>query len=293
MPGLVYHAGALGDFITALPAITAWRRLRGSKPATLLGKPAYAPLAVPAFDEVWDAQSLPYAALFSPGGELAPALRERFSVFDAALLFVSDASPLAGRLAACGVLDILRQAPFPSSPIPIVDYHLSLFPELSPDEGQRLPRVSVSGTVLNGASGSVVLHPGSGSARKNWPWESFRELASRLKADGQRVQWSIGPAEEGLLSPDEPAWRGEPFSALAASLSRCGLYVGNDSGVTHLAAACGCPTIALFDATRPRVWAPRGRWVSVISSNTDRMEEIAVSVVFSECRKLLRSRART
>jgi ADP-heptose:LPS heptosyltransferase len=53
---------------------------------------------------------------------------------------------------------------------------------------------------------------------------------------------------------------------LAAVLSKCGAYVGNDSGVTHLAAATGIPTLAIFGPTDPAVWAPLGRNVKVVSS---------------------------
>jgi ADP-heptose:LPS heptosyltransferase len=64
---------------------------------------------------------------------------------------------------------------------------------------------------------------------------------------------------------------------LAALLARAGAYVGNDSGVTHLAAASGAPTIALFGPTDPRVWAPLGPRVEVIRGAT--MEGIAAGEV--------------
>ena len=125
MTTLVYHAGALGDFITTLPAIAAWRRLHEGQRTLLLGKPAHAGLALPRFDEVLDAESPLCAALFRVGPGLPERLAARLSGVDSALVFAHSSSPLMERLASAGVRSILRQDPFPSNPIPIVDYHLS------------------------------------------------------------------------------------------------------------------------------------------------------------------------
>jgi heptosyltransferase III len=278
MASLVYHAGALGDFITALPAMTVWRRLHPGETAVLLGKPSFAQLASPAFDEVWDAQG--------PG---SARLSSRFTAITSALLFAAPDSPLAAQMRAHGVRDVVQQAPFPSTSIPIVDYHLSLFPASALCDEDRLPCVTLSGAALPGAAGAVVIHPGSGSPRKNWPLERFVELARLLEADGRKVRWIAGPAEEGLaVPPSVSLWREHSLVTLAATLASCALYVGNDSGVTHLAASCGCATIALFDAARPAVWAPRGRNVTVISSDTERME-ISLIDVLKMCRQRLRS----
>ena len=59
-----------------------------------------------------------------------------------------------------------------------------------------------------------------------------------------------------------------PLGRLAALMRIASLYLGNDSGITHLAAACGAPTIALFGPTDPRIWAPRGPKVKIIRWQT-------------------------
>jgi heptosyltransferase-3 len=100
----------------------------------------------------------------------------------------------------------------------------------------------------------AVLHPGSGSARKNWPLERFQELARRL-ASRMAVRWCAGPDSAPI----------EDLYELACWLAAARVYIGNDSGITHLAAAAGAPTIALFGPTDPRVWAPRGSGVQVIA----------------------------
>lgn len=102
----------------------------------------------------------------------------------------------------------------------------------------------------------AAIHPFSGSSRKNWPLDNFRELAGRLDLP---VRWCAGP-EDAL--PHE-AVRIENLYELARWLAGVAVYIGNDSGITHLAAASGAPTVAIFLSTDPRVWAPRGPRVAI------------------------------
>ncbi|HEY3456757.1 MAG TPA: glycosyltransferase family 9 protein [Bryobacteraceae bacterium] len=103
---------------------------------------------------------------------------------------------------------------------------------------------------------SIVIHPFSGSKNKNWPLASFEEVARRLPLP---VEWTAGP-EETLPR----ATRFENLFDLARWLAGAQLYIGNDSGITHLGAAIGVPVIALFTTTSPEVWAPRGGNVTVL-----------------------------
>jgi len=114
----------------------------------------------------------------------------------------------------------------------------------------------------------AVIHPFSGSPRKNWPLERFRELAVRLGD----VRWTAGPEE---VLPE--AERFENLYDLACWLKRASLYIGNDSGITHLAAAVGVPALALFGPTDPAVWAPRGPHVRVLRHKP--LDQLAVDQV--------------
>jgi ADP-heptose:LPS heptosyltransferase len=107
---------------------------------------------------------------------------------------------------------------------------------------------------------NVVIHPFSGSKSKNWPLAAFEEVAHRLPLP---VEWTAGP-EETLAH----ATRFENLFDLARWLAGAQLYIGNDSGITHLAAAVGVPVIALFGPTSPAIWAPRGEWVTVLRHPT-------------------------
>ena len=115
--------------------------------------------------------------------------------------------------------------------------------------------------------GFAVIHPFSGSPRKNWPLERFRELAA-LVSPRIPVRWCAGPEEELA-----EATRFDDLYGLACWLASARVYIGNDCGITHLAAAVGTPVVALFGPTDPGRWAPRGEWVTVL-----RMEAGAAEV---------------
>ncbi|MBI2687525.1 MAG: glycosyltransferase family 9 protein [Acidobacteria bacterium] len=115
------------------------------------------------------------------------------------------------------------------------------------------PPVHVPHIPLTGPRhGRIVIHPFSGSAKKNWPLVNFRALAERLG----NVAWTCGPEEELA-----DALRFDNLAELACWLSGARLFIGNDSGITHLAAAVGTPTLALFGPTDPAVWCPAGNHV--------------------------------
>lgn len=110
---------------------------------------------------------------------------------------------------------------------------------------------------------ALVVHAGSGSARKNW--EGMAEVAAAWRASGGRVIALIGPAErEPAGVPHDLAVRGEPLDRIAAVLARGGRYLGNDSGISHLAGLVGARGIATFGASDPDVWRPLGGGVRVL-----------------------------
>ena len=116
----------------------------------------------------------------------------------------------------------------------------------------------------------MVVAPGAGSPAKRAPLARFAAAISAAHARDHRVALVLGEVEELVaealiagLPPTEEIWRGLPITELARRLERASGFVGNDSGVTHLAAALLVPTTALFVTTDPAVWAPTGDHVRV------------------------------
>jgi len=117
----------------------------------------------------------------------------------------------------------------------------------------------------------AAIHPFSGSPRKNWPLARFRALA-RAIGRLMPVRWCAGPEDPPLAG----AVRIDNLYDLACWLAQARLYIGNDSGITHLAAAAGAPVLALFGPTDPGVWAPRGPHVRVVRWPTDAATALTV-----------------
>jgi ADP-heptose:LPS heptosyltransferase len=128
-------------------------------------------------------------------------------------------------------------------------------------------------------AGFLAVHPGSGSPAKNWPFDRFVETARRL-SPGRPWLLVLGPAEDAAAPPAGAiVARGLPLRRLAAVLARAGRFLGNDSGVSHLAAACGTRTLALFGPTDPAQWAPVGQSVRTLRAASGRPGDLAVDDV--------------
>jgi ADP-heptose:LPS heptosyltransferase len=140
--------------------------------------------------------------------------------------------------------------------------------------------------------GFVAVHPGSGSPSKNWPLDRFVESATRL-ADGAPWVFVAGPAEATLVAPEGAVLVREwPLRALAAALARAGLFLGNDSGASHLAAAAGAPTLALFGPTDPALWSPVGPHVATLRGNRRSLTALDVDEVVAAARRIASESAR-
>jgi heptosyltransferase III len=143
-----------------------------------------------------------------------------------------------------------------------VDFYLEQVASLVPCSSDAIPRIPCN----QPRERFAVIHPFSGSPRKNWPLEKFRAVARGLERT-LAVYWCSGPEDPPL----ENAVRIDDLYELACWLSRAALYIGNDSGITHLAAAAGTPVLALFGPTDPEIWGPRGPNVRIAAYSHTRM----------------------
>ena len=274
---LIWHQGALGDLLLAGPALAALSRHYAGARITALGHPerwGLLALSLP-LDEVWDSGEARWVHLFSDG-DLPLPLRERLARFQLALIFgPHPQATLHDRLRLAGIPVVHWLPSFPETDAEAVatlqarhlaglGLHYVPGPfklEIGPEPEAELPE-------LPGPGPWMAVAPGSGSLRKNWPLAHYYEISRALGWKyGLRVVWLAGPAERAMLPYLGPLAEAQghllltnrPLARVARVLSRCRLYIGNDSGLTHLAAAVAGPEIlALFGPTDPRVWAPLG-----------------------------------
>ena len=237
-------------------------------------------------DEVLAWESADLAPVFS-GSPLPDRLRN----FDSAFVYSRD-DQLARALAP-HVAQVRRRDPLPP---PGSGHAAAWLAGLVADDPVEPPSLHPTPEELERAHawltrlppGFLALHPGSGAAAKNWPTDRFARLARALSPD---APWLLvaGPAdseasrtlaaEPGALLADRL-----PLRVLGALLSRAGLYVGNDSGVSNLAAAYAAPTIALFGPTDPEVWRPLGPSVRVVHAPGGRIADLAFDLVLDAAR---------
>ena len=126
---------------------------------------------------------------------------------------------------------------------------------------------------LGASSDRITLcHPGSGGLAKCCPLEALEQLIGELVNRGWRGAWMIGPDEmerfgssyRERLERSGPVIYEESVEQAAELAGGAQLYIGNDAGMTHVAAIAGVRTIAAFGPTDPRIWRPRGRATDVI-----------------------------
>lgn len=252
---LVVHAGGIGDFLLTCPALS---QLAGQGPLDLAGRVDRLQLARAAgiAGVVHSMDDIGFHTLFSqPSARLIDFLRSYARV----IVWMRDDGTLRANIERAGapVVDVFPGLPPPAWTRHASDYYLDCL-GFTPRPFQLA--IPPAGPPLD-----VVIHPGSGSATKNWPFSRFEALAARLTQQGRHVTWCRGPAEENLTGiPQTDVLDITDLTALAGRLAAARLYIGNDSGITHLAAAVGCPTVAIFGPTDARVWAPQGAHVTVV-----------------------------
>lgn len=134
----------------------------------------------------------------------------------------------------------------------------------------------------------VVVHPGSGGKAKRWPVERFCELSRRLMQKGSRVRWVVSPDDlemDARLAGVMEEFDGRVIQSLDGLVDAClgaRVWVGNDSGPSHLAALLGVRTVALFGPTDARVWGPIGAKV-VAPEAVCAMDWLGVERVVEAC----------
>ena len=279
---LAIFPGALGDFICFLPTLD---KLTRDGEIDLFTRTEYGDL-LPASVKMRSLECYEISRLFVSGVEEEEKLKRFFAPYSRVYSWMGSGQPDFVRnltLLSNGKLKVFPFRPSVSR-IHITDYFLSCLGAGSSDE--ITPRIPIRADALAWSGrlwrqsdlerkSVLVFSPGSGAREKNWPPDFYATVAEwwEKKSAGKSLA-VLGPVEE---ERDKIGGRGDRVLALrrlelgrvAAVISRCDLYLGNDSGVTHLAAAVGAKTIALFGPTDPVQWAPRGKRVTVITRNVE------------------------
>ena len=300
---LVLRGGALGDFIVTLPALALLREQWPQAEITLVGNATAAALARTRglVDKVYSQNEARWSALFA-SGSLPSSLTDTLNEFDLVLNYWPDPG---GTLAAkfpvhAGQMFLTADAMPKRAPAaahycePLRRFGLppQLYVRLDP-----VPDGKAAATRSTAAVPSlrthIAIHPGSGSPRKNWPAPRWRELIVSLPAPVSLVFGEAELAREDTASflawakskPGVSILSSPPLEELIRLFATCRLFLGHDSGVSHLAAACGARCVLLFGSTDATVWAPpapnvrvlqAGPEVSAISVDALRREVAAV-----------------
>jgi len=261
---LIIRPGAIGDCILSLPAME-W--LRGAylevwAPSQVLSLVTFADRT----------RSIAASGLEMLPFDPRPGLVEELRQFDSIVSWYGANRPEFRKLVGdLGLpFEFLPALPPKDSTVHAADFFLMQAGGRPP----AVPRIPVP----REPGGFATLHPFAGSPAKRWPLERFRELA-RMLEQTMPVGWCAGP-EDAL----DGAVRIENLYELAQHLARARAFVGNDSGITHLAAAVQTPVVALFGPADPRVWAPRGDRVAVVAKSE--IDQITVQEVLDAMQRV-------
>ena len=307
---LVIRGGAIGDFILTLPAIRLLREAFPDAHLEILGYKHIVAIAEGRFYA--DAtRSIEYGAMagfFVPGSDLATDLAEYFASFHQIVSYLYDPSGyFEANLRRAGAKKIIRAfAPIDDSehatrqlarPLQSLALYLD---ESAPMVHPTKEDAQFAERFLSDAGAPLIaLHPGSGSVKKNWPIHRWLEVANRLseREPGSELLLIIGEADEAQARAFRAGVHGRvrlreardlSLPHLAAVLSRCALFLGHDSGISHLAAAAGTPSVVLFGPTDPAIWAPPNPHVTVIEAPAGDLAQISTDQVLAIASERLR-----
>lgn len=284
---LLFHSGALGDFVLSWPLAMAFGRLFAQsrifyvtqKQKGLLAEKA---LRIESVDSEGGWHALFAATPDAAAAALPPMARRLLDSAHAIAGFVAeDGSPWAANVRALAPqAQFLPLAAHP--PEKFAGHHTDfLVQQLQPmvvwQQGvvQILSSIAARGLgVIPASEGPVIIHPGAGSPAKCWPLDRFVEVANRLKAAGRRICFVVGEVERERFAADafkqlesageviQPTTLVELYDLLRTASA----FIGNDSGPGHLAGMLGLPTVSLFGSTDPRRWRPLGPAVKLIAA---------------------------
>jgi ADP-heptose:LPS heptosyltransferase len=257
----VIRPGALGDTILTLPVLTSIMQAHPGAQVVFVGTGAYRDLIPPeaSFVPIDGAQAL---WLFDRDAVDDRARRE----FEGAIAYVMLKSPemTVRSLESVGAVEVRTAVPSPPPGVHITS-HLAQALGLDPPP----PTPCLARLAPKKRREGLWVHPGSGGPAKCVPVGVFAELACAWrKRTGDSVSVTLGEADAFVeqsadfarieAAAGERVFRNRPLLHICETLGASRIYLGNDSGVSHLAAALGVPSLVFFTCTDPAQWSPWG-----------------------------------
>jgi ADP-heptose:LPS heptosyltransferase len=292
---LIFHLGALGDFILTWPFALALSRIYPQSRVIFVTHGEKGQLAEKVLRLESSDVETGWHGLFNE----TPALPERAEkLLLGAHAIYTFLSPTPIWLANVNRLNSLAKL-VAMEPKPPADFssHASqwLLEQLKDHPIERAATEQILRSVADRGVGftrkpgrDILIHPGSGSPAKCWPLVNFLELAAKFKENGTGVRFLIGEVERERWSSSDLDRLGgagelrEPksYAQLLVELSTAAAFIGNDSGPGHLAGIIGVPTFSIFTSTKPEQWQPLGPRVQAVSAPTvDQALKLAMGLI--------------
>jgi ADP-heptose:LPS heptosyltransferase len=303
---LIIRPGAIGDTLLTLPVIQALRAKYDPSHVTLVGNAAVLPLAHASgiVDEIYDYQEVRWSSLFLTESSIDVRLDAIVKRTQLVICWLRDPDGIVTRNLRLAGIEQVIVTPGRPDPATFEAMHITTYLAKTigieawqqPLQNISLPLPDI--TRQRERRGPIALHPGSGGTRKCWPVERFVEVIYYLWQQDRAVLLLAGPAEQerlvllrSLLQVYPQLGLCEylvdaPLLTVAQRLQQCQCYVGNDSGLTHLAAMLGLPTLALFGPSDPIIWHPPGPKVNVLYEQA--LERLGVETVLAQLVPLLK-----
>ena len=267
---LIVHQGALGDLVLCFPALIALRKYFQTIHILCQNRLGKLSCRLGLTDRHFPIESAASASLYADSP--APEVREMLMHYDAVVLF-SFSQQLYQTILRLTQKNVYLIAPRPhiGKKTHVSRHILSGLADCGLLKSDDISPIIQDFRYENADPEKILIHPGSGSPRKNWHVSNFIRIYELLKAQGKKPEFVLGPAEESLAATLQnlgTIHQDSDITEFADLLRNAGGFIGNDSGATHLAAFLGLPVMAIFGPSDPDRWKPLGRAVNVLRAAT-------------------------
>ena len=305
---LLIHQGALGDFILALPVVESLSTKFPEANFTIVANSSNLSLikSRPYLKRALSKDLACFAPLFSEKPfDVEKVSRILGGTFDRAFIFGQSKLPvLARNVSVLGIRKVYEVCSFPleKQRVPVTEFIYSQLFErgldlpkrkavIAPDPAEKEEGTRYAEELLSIFDAIALIHPGSGSPRKLWPLKYWKAVLGFLGNYEKIVKVVLcGPADKEIIKRlkldgcpgNVRLIRDWSLPGIVGLMERASFFIGNDSGITHLAAAVGIPTTAVFGETDPLVWGPSGENVKIFKTEWRYPENLELPSGFSE-----------